>query len=247
MNELKKDDNSKGFPPTWQAILHAPAFILNCEEEKTRWKTTVERVQGVGFTNIQQFTGINAHKEDAKERLKTEWQKHGSPYIWGGHATQYACYLGHVGIWKKMIDEKISYATIFEDDIVFHSKFSELAPLYYEKTPKAFDVCFYGSEHEKTNFQDLILKKESLCCHAYGLTLAGARKLYTLLLGSKYSAAPYVVDQQLRYFQKQSLFEWYNWNGVVYPCAMYDQPGRWSHRNTGLVFQDNRIDSTIYW
>lgn len=239
---------SKEYPTVWEEVLKSPVFVLNVDRAKVRLKVTIERVKEAGFQNIHRIPGIDARIPENIPLLMEEWEKYGNPEFYGGSNTQYACYLGHVRIWKQMMDQEILYATIFEDDIAFHPDFKNLAPLYHAATPSHFHLLFYGGAHDASDKKSLVLRVPNFCTHAYGLTLSGAKQLYKLLLEPKKLPWIYVLDIQIKYlqhFQSSSLL-WYNWNGLAHPCIWSTSTSNeWAARNCGLVFQDITLGSVI--
>lgn len=240
------------YPETWDDVLHAPVLVLNVESETRRWNNTLQRAQTVGFQDVRRIEGIDGrHNKNSDIRAK-EWELHGNPEgVKEVCGSQQAVYLGHLRCWKKMIDEKIAYATILEDDIIFHSEFTSLAPLYYRETPKDFHALFYGSSFD--HYQDqktLVIKQPNFGLYAYSLTLSGAKHLYNLLMGQKRLPWIYVIDIQLKYYQYQipPAFNWYNWNGLLFPCQSYrvNDPAPKNHvASMGIVFPDYNYPSMI--
>lgn len=103
---------------------------------------------------------------------------------------QLGCYLSHVKIYERMIEEEIAVALILEDDAVLHRSVVTLIENGCESLD--FDYCFLGSEDrgdEGYVFYDAgrptkitdqhnayTLSSGPYCTHAYLITLDGARK-----------------------------------------------------------------------
>lgn len=233
---------------TWDAVLKLPCFIINMDRCVERWEVASQRVSDIGFTDIRRERAVDA--ENAAD-LKAAWAAHGSPKFeaWDKEFVIFkgkqGCFLSHANLWKKMIDESIDAAVVFEDDILFHPKFKELAPAYYAKTPRDYDVLFMGSQFcfESTCHVD---RGPVYCTHAMLVTLDGARKMYELTV--KNPAGVSTVDCML---QKEMLrgadarFVWYVWNGTFFPTPDAFMSKGWSRRNNGLVFQDEKLGSYI--
>jgi glycosyltransferase involved in cell wall biosynthesis len=137
-------------------ILDSPAYIINLDVATDRFVETNKNIKDAGFTYIERVSGIHA-SEIGDERLSTEWTKHGSPefkkdgipeILLDVHIGRKGIMLSQLHIWKMIsemenVDDN-AYFTIFEDDVIFHSEWKILAPYYYLKTPKDFDILFIG-------------------------------------------------------------------------------------------------------
>ncbi|WP_216938195.1 glycosyltransferase family 25 protein [Acinetobacter sp. BY484] len=67
-----------------------------------------------GKQNIH-FDFFNALTPDVAKPLAEKMQLNvKDEYLTGG---ELACFMSHVSVWKKMVDEKISYMAVFEDDV----------------------------------------------------------------------------------------------------------------------------------
>jgi GR25 family glycosyltransferase involved in LPS biosynthesis len=254
-------------------ILESSAFVINLDVAKDRLECVLKNISDAGFTCIERVSGVHA-SELSVDELAAEWARHGSPkiktdglptilldYSIGRHGAM----LSHLNIWKKIIesdgseDEKF---TIFEDDAVFHSEWSVLAPEFYFVTPKDWDILFLGNQLQifdgngnvtpiRTNKR--VCKLPTFCLHAYVITRSGARKLYNALL--THPDGIYAIDLMLFDYMRGVLysaecgcpFNWYCWNVASYfPCKkLEDIPLLYRVRNNGMVFQDHQYTSFI--
>lgn len=57
------------------------------------------------------------------------------------------CFLSHYEIYKEIIDKKLPYAIIYEDDVEFHSKYTELCGKVFEEIPRDFQILYLGGRH----------------------------------------------------------------------------------------------------
>jgi GR25 family glycosyltransferase involved in LPS biosynthesis len=57
------------------------------------------------------------------------------------------CFISHYEIYKEIIDKKLPYAVIYEDDVEFHSKFTELCNKVFDEIPKDFMILYLGGRH----------------------------------------------------------------------------------------------------
>lgn len=237
---------------TWSELQKSTtSFLLNMDRSfHDRYEKAKTNIEKAGFTNIHRIRGFDKDLDDLEE----QWRIHGDPPkrdkdTFLTNKGKQACALGHYHIWKKMIEENIPQAFVFEDDVFFHKYWHQLAPHYWECTPKTFDILYMGSSFD-VRAPNLILQAPLYCTHAYFITLEGARKLYDLLL--KDPLGTWTIDCQLREFmtgarQPQVPFTWYLWNGLpnLDPIAM--RSPKWQDRlkNSGLVFQDETLGSFV--
>jgi len=235
-------------PKTWEDVLDLPCFIVNMDRCKTRWDVASKRVHEIGFKDVRREQAVDA---ESIEDLAKAWVAHGSPKFeaWDKEFVIYkgkqGCFLSHANLWKKMIEANIAAAVVFEDDIMFHPQFKELAPAYYAKTPRDFDVVFMGSQFcFESRFH--VDRGPVYCTHAMLVTLRGAQRMYDMTVRNASGVS--TVDCML---QKEMLkggaatFAWYVWNGGFFPTQDALMSNGWSRRNSGLVFQDENLGSYI--
>ncbi len=241
---------------TWQDILSAPCFLLNMDRSSDRLPIALSRIQEAGFQNIVRFRGWDKDHDD----LEPVWVKHGNPpkRDADGFLTnkgKQACALGHYDIWKKMIEESIPYAVVFEDDVLFHKDWKTLAPQFWKYTPRDFHVAYMGSSFDWRS-PKAILKAPCYCTHAMIVTLDGAKFMYDLCL--KDPLGTWTIDIMLRkrMESQQSMMwqgtgvatlNWYVWNGWPWLDPVALRSPKWQDRlkNSGLVFQDEQMGSFV--
>jgi hypothetical protein len=171
-------------------------------------------------------------------------------------------------LYKHIVKNNIPICTIFEDDVFFHPDWEKLSHMYYNYTPKNFDIIFIGNQiNECANINKVpnINTLSTYCTHAYIITIEGAKKLLTYLLNwdyntidvQKYVGHPltglFCIDIMIKNIQermnKKKLkknINWYCWNGTRYPCDYNILPLKGMHvRNTGLVFQSDNFESIV--
>lgn len=234
-----------------QDIYKAPCFVVNMDQCMERLDVVIPRIRDAGFTNVMRFKAVDATTDD----LVKAWAAHGSPKF-NPTDTEFVefkgkqgCMLSHLHLWKKIIDEKIPLAVIFEDDVLFHKQWNEIAPIYYDSTPKNWDILYMGSQIDYY-IDGYILMTPVFCTHAYVLTYEGAKKLYDLLVQDPNGV--WTIDCMLiehmkdfMFRDKEAKFTWYAWNGTKFiDKAAFADP-QWTKRNTGLVFQDSTLGTYV--
>lgn len=244
------------YPVTFKDLLDAPCRVINLDRNPERWGIGEKRIIEAGFTNIQRVSAVDA--KDSSQ-LAQAWNVLGNPSFasWDREFVSYVgkqgCFLSHFQIWKEILDHKIPYMVVFEDDVMFHPQWKDLAPLYFENTPKDFDILYLGAQFEFMSRYH-VDSGPVFCTHAMVLTYNGVKKLWDMLL--QLSVGVYTIDCMIIDMMKyklihannmnQSPFTWYVWNGqTFYPTDVQNMPKGWTKRNGGLVFQDESFGSEV--
>jgi GR25 family glycosyltransferase involved in LPS biosynthesis len=248
-----QNNNNNMFPLSWNDVLKAPCFVINMDECTDRWTLAESRICNAGFTNIHRFSGIDARNAFT---LAEAWARLGNPPFdptdpeFKEYPGKQGCLLSHVFLFQKMVNENIPYATIFEDDILFHCHWDTLAPQYYETTPKQdSDIIYYGSQLDHP-MDGHIVQSPVFCTHAYGITRKGAAAFLELILGASKGIRTIdciIIDKMKEHFyhKKEIPFTWWVWSGLPFPDPVAFQDAKWARRNTGLVFQDPSLGTYV--
>lgn len=237
----------------WDDVKALPTFVINLDRSIERWNEVSVLIKQAGFTNIGRFAAIDA--SNPKE-LEEAWALHGNPPLninedreFGTYLGKQGCLLSHVGIWKMMIEKEIKMAVIFEDDVKFHPEFANLAPQYWQHTPRDFDVLYIGAQLDMYSSSH-IARVPTFCTHAMIVTLEGAKKLYNFVIRNPYGVR--TIDCMLKEEMEAMLrnparktFQWYAWNGTHFPTEEAKMDKGWTKRNMGLVFQDEKWGSLV--
>lgn len=238
---------------SWKDVQSLPCFIVNLEKCEDRWISVMPLLLDAGFMTIHRQIGVDASDP---AQLSSAWRRHGTPKLdiandseFGTYLGKQGCLLSHADIWKTMIDNSVPAAIILEDDVVFHPQFNDLAPLYWEHTPRDFDILFLGAQLEKM-VNAHIVRVPVFCTHAMIVTLDGARRLYNFVMQNK--AGVRTIDCMLKEEMERMLinpavrtFQWYAWNGTLFPAPEAIMAKGWTKRNMGLVFQDEKWGSLV--
>jgi GR25 family glycosyltransferase involved in LPS biosynthesis len=227
----------------YNVFLNSPCKVINLTKNTARWTISKERIEDAGFTNIERFNAID------KDHLAENWKILNRPIIamkkdpcFSKFLGKQGCFLSHILIWKNIIEQKIPFTTIFEDDVLFHDEWHRIAPFYFEKTPTDYDILYLGSQFEAiSNYH--IDRVPVYCTHAYCITYEGAQKLYTLLMNSVIGV--YTIDCMLLDLMKEDAFNWYVWNGYKFYPNKEKMSQLWAIRNSGLVYQDEVFGSDV--
>jgi len=228
---------------TYNDLLNSPCKVINLAKNPERWKTSETRIRQAGFTKVERFNAIY------KDKLEENWKLLNTPVIasekdkcFVEFTGKQGCFLSHMFIWKDIIEKKIPYTTIFEDDILFHQQWTSLAPEYFKNTPNNYDILYLGAQFEMAS--DFHIDNVPVyCLHAYVMTYEGAKKLYNMVLNN--SEGVYTIDCMLLDFMKKAQFNWCVWNGYKFYPPTIQMNKYWAVRNHGLVYQDDSFDTDI--
>ncbi|MGI9252894.1 MAG: glycosyltransferase family 25 protein, partial [Thermomicrobiales bacterium] len=142
-----------GMPQTWREVLDAPAFVINLDRSAERLRPVTDRIAVAGFTDIRRVRAVDGTDSEA---LAAAWAALGNPPLaYGDHSFRHrtghqGCFLSHVQLWQRMIEEGIESATIFEDDVMFHDDWTEMAENRWAATPAGTHVVWFGASPGKS-------------------------------------------------------------------------------------------------
>jgi GR25 family glycosyltransferase involved in LPS biosynthesis len=218
------------------------SVVISLNRHMNRYLETKKNMENAGFTNIQRFEAIDGHFKDESffQNLK----------IFGGGPGQKGCTASHLLVWKQFLetsDKDLLF--VAEDDMLPHTDFSWLFPLYWDLTPKPFDLVLVGSKMLDITDQDpLIVKKWGWCTHAYIISKEGAKKLLKL-----YETCPkdedsyYVIDIFLTKMMWENQINYYCYNGQFFKDEKNIEAGNiFPTRDSGICFQHQKLGTTIH-
>jgi hypothetical protein len=87
------------------------------------------------------------------------------------------CFLSHVLLWERIARGDVPFATIFEDDVLFHPAWRWLAPEYLRRTPPDWDVVDLGHHAFRDMGTAWAAHVPAQSTAAYMVTRAGAAAL----------------------------------------------------------------------
>ncbi|NNG44515.1 glycosyltransferase family 25 protein [Pseudoalteromonas sp. NEC-BIFX-2020_002] len=96
----------------------APIYIINMPSCKERWHTTASRLEHIGL-KAQRFTATVGKTLTPKERAL--WycpKKNKQHYHRDLTPGEIGCYVSHMRLWQKMVDENILTCVVLEDDLL---------------------------------------------------------------------------------------------------------------------------------
>lgn len=136
------------------------------------------------------------------------------------------CFVSHIGVWKKMINENIEQALIFEDDCIFNINFNNrLKYILENEMPPDYNILWIGGKmgdnyiNNKNNIisNNIAIKKEEhpYCTFSYIIT----NKCAQLLL--RYIDTEFKGNLGVDYFMDEFLTKNNISQHIVYPFITY--------------------------
>ncbi|MGI9252245.1 MAG: glycosyltransferase family 25 protein, partial [Thermomicrobiales bacterium] len=207
-------------PSNWREILNGPAFLLNLERRPERRAAGEAALRAAGFTDVRWFRATDGGNP---YELRAGWERLGSPPLappphdFRDHPGSQACLMSHLRIWEEIERRDLDWAVIFEDDIVFHPRWRELAPEFFAATPKDVDILYLGGNLRDAPDTGLVAKCRSWTMHAYIVTREGIPRLRDALkpaADGMRAIDVMLVEEQGREIRDERLapFVWWSWN-----------------------------------
>ena len=255
-------------PETFEELLVGGAFILGLERHEGRRTRAAAHLTAAGFRGLVAAEGVDGHaRPEDIDKVSAElfpgmwWINHLSP----GHR---GCSLGHMRLWKYVVDAGLPYALIFEDDVLPHPQLATMGPVWwaetldFERKSAALDMVFLGNQMNREwigNIADKVIQLPAYCLHAYIITQAGARKILDTINQIISNNIPMIMNDKFIFFMiTTGRLHYCCWNrgpterGV--PVFSLDMPlayvkehdvAIW-YRDTGLFYQNGRGGSTLH-
>ena len=244
-------------PRTWEDVLKAPALLLSLASDAHKRRVCLERLAAAGFTEVRVMEGVNART--SVDALPSAWAVYGgvpkldpSDACFNEHSKHQGMFLAQLNAWKWIVDGGHPFASIFEDDVLFHTQWDALAPQYYAMTPKDFDTLYYGSHLtvDKSIMQPII-QLPTFCQQSYGLTRGSAKWLSWWVLSRPEGIR--TMDIMLWLLMNKTLesplirYTWYVWNARQFPdeSASTSKFDHAREKDVGLVFQDSTLPTGL--
>lgn len=233
--------------------MSCPTYIINLESRPERRKVAVDRVRAVGYENPTVLKAIEPKTVDFFSdihRRRLPEIPHKESELGTGKAKA-ACRLSHLNALMSGLISGAPFFTVFEDDVKFHTNFTNLAPMFFNRTP-LFDMVYLGGKIWWIDPRDdLVLQVPVMTTHAMMFSRGGARQVYDLICRAPLRAI--TVDLNLVRAQEESIFgkeknlDWYLWNASSmadsWTTTLSDEC---KSRCAGLVYQDPVFGSDIW-
>lgn len=106
-------------------------YVINLAKRQDRLNEVMKEMKRVNIT-FERFEAVDGEKLKSPTKLRK------------GVA---GCKISHQNVIKKIAENKINTAAIFEDDVLFHPDFNKLFSLFYKELPKYWDFVYIGGNN----------------------------------------------------------------------------------------------------
>jgi GR25 family glycosyltransferase involved in LPS biosynthesis len=243
---------------TFESYRDFKSYVINLDREQHRYEETRRRLTQAGFTNVHRWEATDYKKEDVNAEMRRMGVGHLERFC---NDAELAVALSHLKVLANFLSGREEYCLIFEDDVIAHPNFRNLASFediqYGEFDMLAFGGVFVGHDKitlECKNLQELKSRQNKSShvddavfwqAHAYMVTREFAYKAI-----SNYSAwtntEEYHHPQWDEYFSRAPWFR---------TKLIADQTSTENHKYRlhtihptkicGILFQDASNTSTI--
>lgn len=220
---------------------NTPCFIINCEHDTERRDITDRRVREVGFTNIEFFKASDGYI--LPQNVFTEES------IFLDGLGERGVALSHKRLWKKIVEEDIERAIIFEDDITFHPEFKQEGSRLWNQIPKDGMIymghcCMYLGNGDRREPKIGFVEGMPLAIHSYVITKKAAKWFL-----DHFGECRENIDIHMKnlYYSLSDQRDWTSyawWNGYK-TCPLQHQI-RFNVYFNGFCYQDHNIKLSIH-
>ena len=231
------------------------AYVISLETRKDRYeyiKNNYIHNNIYDLEIIKAYDGKNIHNNtekynDIKDAFlnsinNNKTNKNDYKYLYINNFTQgeLGCFVSHINIWKKIINEDIDQALIFEDDCIFNNNFNNrLSYILKNEMPTDYNILWLGGKmgDNYINNENIIIsnniaiKKEihPYCTFSYIIT----NKCAKLLLN--YVNVEFKGNLGVDYFMDEFLTKNNIVQHIIYPFITYSS----SNSNNNNIFSSD--------
>lgn len=241
-------------------------FCINLDRSKERWEKMEKQEKKQKGIKIERISGVDGFLID-----KDELYKSGKITSFCYHmcsSGMIGCWLSHLKIWKKIVDEGLEYAVVLEDDAQFPDEYGKKMRNILGRMPGDVDILLLGClvgcrdsveinllEGSLSLFykprgmvvinEEIIIPRMFIGSYAYLITNKGARKCLNL-----FSKVNYHIDHEISRNQKLNLYavrkqnEWFKTFAASSNSTLNNQSFFKNNQNEKSFLNNN---FSIYW
>ena len=248
-------------PKTWTEFINCQVLVISKSDDCEAYLRTQQRLKDRGFTNIKliDLPSINTIKNSWSELFNgknIKFNQEDSAFIdTVNYPAKQQGAIAHLNAYKYIINNKLDFALIIEDNIVFHKDWDILAPKYFEITPPDYYLCYVG-HHCGCGINAHVIRAPTFSMQSIIVTLEGAQYLLNKILFHPNGIR--TLDCMINYEMTQALVNqepdtdgisndfcnWYAWNAEMFPDDKAAKYYQYIEKDKGLIFQEdiNRIN-----
>lgn len=211
-------------------------FVISLDQKPERWKNAAKIL---GNLNMQanKFHAVDeSYIKELGDKEVLINQEILSRYTHSlGSYGLLGCSISHMSLWAHLLDSKLPYLIIFEDDIMTYidkKKIKEKLQTVLAKLPKNWDILYLGKCLDQcSNYEELYpgvyRTYKPYCFHSYIISNQGAKKLLEqpcVTISDSQTAERIVKGEVLAYTFHPSIFmqDVVKWNSTLRESKYYN-------------------------
>lgn len=243
-DKVRSTADSKNPGVLIEAIKSPKIFVVNLDRKPERYVYVSDQLDKAGLTGYQRWSAVDGFNTESDIMIS-----HGVTPNLCERKGLAGCASSHINLWRYIVEKKIEWSLILEDDVHFHPQFQQLFPSYCGKVPKDAKIVYLGycGINQEELGGDPVVKHKAMCTHAYLISEAGAEDLLNNIL-----PVDNPIDIELsEYFYKIQLEGCYVFNGNTFiegirPHDYKESNGRRCNFD-GIIYQNQEeLGSTIH-
>lgn len=229
-------------PLALDSIISPEIFIINLDRKPERYIYVSNQLDKFGLTGYQRWEAIDGFVTDTDKLISYGVTPNLS--VRGGLG---GCAASHMNLWRHIVDHKIKWTLILEDDAHFHPEFRELFSHYCSQIPNDAKIVYLGHCGFDDNEigMNAVVQHDAMCAHAYLISEEGAQELLSNMLPVEEP-----IDIEItRYFRSHSGSYIFNGNTFINGIRPHDYKESNMQRCNfnGIVYQNREeLGSTIH-
>jgi glycosyl transferase family 25 len=157
-----------------------PILIVNLDRKPERFTYVKEQLDNMGLTGYQRISGTDGFFMSREELAEL-----GTTYELTEHKGLAGCAASHIRAWRHIVENKMGWTLILEDDAHFHPQFLKLFSKYWNNVPVDAKIVFPGfcaDVSVERSHSNLVIQKQVMCLQGYILSSEGAQYLLNNIL-----------------------------------------------------------------
>lgn len=247
-------------PKTWDDFLNGPVLIISKSSDNEAYLRTYQRVKDRGFKNIIQIDlpsiresvyTIQVHWNRLFGSKPLNFNQEDSAFIdTVNYPNKQESAVAHFNAYKYILMNKLDFALILEDNIVFHKDWDLLAPKYFEVTPPDYYLCYVG-HHCGCGINAHVIRAPTFSMQSIIVTSEGAQYLLDKLL--YHPKGVRTLDCMINDAMTESLVNqqpgtdgisndfcnWYAWNAEMFQDTDAIKFNEFIEKDKGLIFRED--------
>lgn len=164
--------------------MRAPIFIINMANSIERWHTTIERLNSIGLEGERFEATVGKALSESEVAVWYDATKNKKRHHRNMTPGEIGCYVSHMRIWEKMVNENIEYCIVLEDDLHIEAHLGDV--IQHIDTLNHWDLIKLSDDRANPFINEHALSENLTLgnylkvpngCQGYAISLTGAKKL----------------------------------------------------------------------